>query len=531
MSCTRALGFPPRTMEQEAALSILWILTGPEITMLAGFLFLLLITDGVSSERNCSYQDVVDYLNLTNNKDLFSLTRPVKNYKQPTEVTLDVLLYGILDVHEKDQKLVSYVWIDMWWKNEFIAWDPEEFCGIKSFSFPAEFLWKPDITIHEMTEKDKGPRSPYLIVENTGDVVLTDDQVLSTTCSMHVHKFPFDIQSCSLTFKSIVHTVNEILLVKYHDSKKTTEFTHQLIQTQYEWLFIDMRVTNTCINQFDFQQSTIVYTVSFLSALCTTVDVSRLEQIILLLQPVYLSTCSCFSLAFVKCQGQPPDTDIISQITMGRKSALYIVNFLLPVMFFLILDLASFLISDSGGEKVGFKITLLLAVTVLQLILNEILPASSNTIPLISLYCVGIFGLMMLSLLETILVLYLSNKDAASQDNEANQDKGQSEDDSMKCMKTTSCGRPDESTVEMLSVAKEESNSQLRVESHDFEKLSDELMEALKTLTVVLNNKKEEQKPGYWTRMAKTINKVFFICYVIATTAFLKSMFSDWIAE
>ncbi|KAE8284014.1 5-hydroxytryptamine receptor 3A [Larimichthys crocea] len=334
--------------------------------MLAGFLFLLLLTDGVSSERNCSYQDVVDYLNLTNNKDLFSLTRPVKNYKQPTEVTLDVLLYGILDVHEKDQKLVSYVWIDMWWKNEFIAWDPEEFCGIKSFSFPAEFLWKPDITIHEMTEKDKGPRSPYLIVENTGDVVLTDDQVLSTTCRMHVHKFPFDIQSCSLTFKSIVHTVNEILLVKYHDSKKTTEFTHQLIQTQYEWLFIDMRVTNTCINQFDFQQSTIVYT-----------------------------------------------------ITMGRKSALYIVNFLLPVMFFLILDLASFLISDSGGEK--------------------------------------------------------------------------------------------------------ESNSQLRVESHDFEKLSDELMEALKTLTVVLNNRKEEQKPGYWTRIAKTINKVFFICYVIATTAFLKN--------
>ena len=68
---------------------------------------------------------------------------------------------------------------------------------------------------------------------------------------------------------------------------------------------------------------------------------------------------------------------------MKRRSILYIVNFLLPVLFFLGLDLASFLISDSGGEKLSFKVTVLLAVTVLQLILNEILPASSNRIPLI----------------------------------------------------------------------------------------------------------------------------------------------------
>ena len=68
---------------------------------------------------------------------------------------------------------------------------------------------------------------------------------------------------------------------------------------------------------------------------------------------------------------------------MKRRSILYIVNFLLPIMFFLCLDLASFLISDSGGEKLGFKVTVLLAVTVMQLILNEILPSSSDRTPLI----------------------------------------------------------------------------------------------------------------------------------------------------
>ena len=68
---------------------------------------------------------------------------------------------------------------------------------------------------------------------------------------------------------------------------------------------------------------------------------------------------------------------------MKRQPALYIVNFILPILFFLCLDLSSFLISDRTGEKLSFKVTVLLAVTVLQLILNDILPSSSNRIPLI----------------------------------------------------------------------------------------------------------------------------------------------------
>lgn len=54
--------------------------------------------DRVSSEGNCSYQDVLNHLQLTENKNLFTLARPVKNHTQPTEVDLDMRLYAILDV-------------------------------------------------------------------------------------------------------------------------------------------------------------------------------------------------------------------------------------------------------------------------------------------------------------------------------------------------------------------------------------------------------------------------------------------------
>lgn len=54
--------------------------------------------EGAHPDRNCSYQDVLNHLNLTKNNEMFSMTRPVKNYKHPTRVYLEVLLYAILDV-------------------------------------------------------------------------------------------------------------------------------------------------------------------------------------------------------------------------------------------------------------------------------------------------------------------------------------------------------------------------------------------------------------------------------------------------
>ncbi|XP_073345271.1 5-hydroxytryptamine receptor 3A-like [Pagrus major] len=454
------------------------ILTGPALMIPAGFLFLLLFTDGESSERNCTYLDVLKHLNLTENKEQFAMIRPVKNYKEPTKVTLDVLLYAILNVVKKDQQLVPYVWIDMWWKNEFISWDPDQFCGIRNFSLPTALLWKPDITIEEMTEKDRSPPNPFLIIHSHGEIEITDDQVLVSSCRMHLYKFPFDTQTCNLSFKSVVHTDNEIQLVPDLDSSEIVERTRKLMHNQYEWLFDNMTVHKKNVNNFDFSQSVVIYTIS-----------------------------------------------------IKRRPALYIVNFMLPILFFLGLDLASFLISDSSGEKLGFKVTVLLAVTVMQLILNEMLPSSSDRIPLIASYCIGMFSLMMLSLLETLLVMYLLHIDAKT---EAEKEQSLSEDCGFKrgnvSIKNYYRGQ---TPSELLPVAKEESSSQLTEESHDFEKLSDELREVVNVLSLLLNSRDEEVEPGggYLKRVCKRINKGFFIFYIVSITLFLVYMFFRWNAQ
>ncbi|XP_035763678.1 5-hydroxytryptamine receptor 3A-like [Neolamprologus brichardi] len=341
--------------------------------MIAGFFFLLIITGGYVSnvelpdadkqksngtitgdnkdeeEKVCNFQDIVNHLNLKKDEFKYTMSRPIINNKDYTEVFVTTRLYAILD---------------MAWRNEYINWKPEDFCGIEYITIPTSYLWIPDITIEEMTEKDKASPSPYLSIYHNGSVEFRNDQVVQSTCKMHVYKFPFDTQSCNLSFKSIFHDDKEIYLRnKSINNSTVTELSRKMMHTQYEWLFIDMSVNNEIVEDYGFNQTVVIYT-----------------------------------------------------ITMKRRSVLYVANFLLPVLFFLLLDLSSFLISDTGGEKLGFKVTVLLAVTVMQLLLNEILPSSSDSIPLIAVYCIGIFALMLLSLLEAILVKHLIEKDSAVED-------------------------------------------------------------------------------------------------------------------
>uniref|UniRef100_UPI003AAF2A9C 5-hydroxytryptamine receptor 3A-like n=1 Tax=Centroberyx gerrardi TaxID=166262 RepID=UPI003AAF2A9C len=481
--------------------------------MRVAFLLLPFLTDGVSSQKVCSYQDVLDYLNLTKSNEVFTLTRPVLDHTHPTMIKLDVILYSILAVIEKTQTFVPFIWILMMWTNERISWDPSDFCGIKQVSIPTEMLWRPDLFIYEMTEKDDAPQSPYIYVSHDGTVILEEDMKVVSTCKMDVHKFPFDTQRCNITVGSAIHSgegvsicvcvasdglhcvncipsffhsVDEVRLIPVSNSSRATQSSLELMLTQGEWEFLDLSVTNNTLN----------------------FDRGQLEQ-------------------------------LVYTITMRRRPLLHVINFLLPILFFLCLDLASFLISDHRGEKLGFKVTVLLAISVLLLILNDILPSMSDKTPLIATYCIVIFALMLLSLLETILVTYLMEKDSPSQENlslrddcEDEQDKDKSHNCDREEKRRTLCAcicdvSGGDASCELLPVAEEVRIVQSG-ESGVLLLILEELRELQKSLALLLSSKQEAGKTGYWTRAARRINTAFFIFYVIAVSLFLILIFIGW---
>lgn len=62
----------------------------------------------------------------------------------------------------------------------------------------------------------------------------------------------------------------------------------------------------------------------------------------------------------------------------------------LPFFSILALTLLSFFLPPDSGERITLVITNLLAMTVFMLIVAEIMPATSEVVPLISIYYTGI---------------------------------------------------------------------------------------------------------------------------------------------
>ncbi|KAK1881046.1 5-hydroxytryptamine receptor 3A [Dissostichus eleginoides] len=390
---------------------VLWI---PDINIEEMYCLVIIPIESEDSAVTCRYRNILNYLNLTQNKELYSMVRPgdTRNY---TEVFLYMSIQGILDVREIDQTLVSYIWIFMRWTDPDIYWNPDEFCGRKYLIVPADLLWKPDLMIEEMREKDKAPPSPYVTLHSNGDVIVDNYLTVVSTCKIQVYKFPFDVQSCNLSFKSIVYPDEDITFDVIRNNTLLTKLSLEDMGTQYEWLFLNLTVNSSNLtNPEGFTQSRIVYTVT--------------------------------------------------------------------------------------------------------------------------VFCIGMFGLMMISLLETILVMYLIDRDSASEENQA--DKGLSKDcgdkqgnyDDVKKWTHCACvcNVSDEPPSELLSVGKEDKRSQLMEESNSLEKLPDDLSEAVKTLSLLLS-RKEERKPDYWTRVARKLDIIFFFVYVTVSALFLVVIFSLWI--
>lgn len=74
------------------------------------------------------------------------------------------------------------------------------------------------LVLPHRTEKDKAPPSPHLSIHSDGLVRVQNDLMLVSTCRMRVHKFPFDVQICNLSFKSVVHSGQSANLQSVHIS-------------------------------------------------------------------------------------------------------------------------------------------------------------------------------------------------------------------------------------------------------------------------------------------------------------------------
>ncbi|KAM3620601.1 uncharacterized protein V6R79_025819 [Siganus canaliculatus] len=321
------------------------------------FMFLLLTPALCSAFAvNCSEPNQPALLKALTPIFNLSAIRPVLNISTCTNVTTYFTLYGILGVDEKAQLLLTYLWLNYKWMNEFINWDPIE-CGTDKISLPRNKFWVPDIVINEFMDENTAPEVPYVYLHSNGLVRNALPLKVVSSCNLDIYNFPFDVQNCTLTFNSYLHKVQDIKIFQGRSAEEITRHSKNVMTTMGEWELLDI----------------------------TSYKRKVLEN---------------------------TTDDLTFHIRVRRRPTLYVVNLLIPSCFLITVDLFSFMLPPQTVDRSSFKMTLILGYTVFLLIMNDLLPVTGNTIPLINVFFSLCLALMVASLLETILITNLLSASA-----------------------------------------------------------------------------------------------------------------------
>ncbi|KAI1885924.1 hypothetical protein AGOR_G00208760 [Albula goreensis] len=287
-------------------------------------------------------------------KDYNRMERPVANDSLPLTVKFSMILAQIMDVDEKNQILTTNIWLQMHWYDHYLQWNQSEYPGVKNLRFTTDQVWTPDILLYNSADdKFDSTYKTNVLVNSSGFCQYLPPGIFMSTCNVDVRWFPFDIQRCELKFGSWT-------------------FDGWLLDLQMDEADISGYMPN---GEWDL------------------VGVPGNRNV------VYYDCC------------KEPYPDVTFIVTIRRRTLYYALNLLIPCVLLSSMTLLIFLLPANSGEKISLGITVLLSLTVFMLLVAEIMPATSDSIPLIGQYFASTMVIVGMSVVATVVVLQYHHHD------------------------------------------------------------------------------------------------------------------------
>ncbi|XP_019954972.1 neuronal acetylcholine receptor subunit alpha-7-like [Paralichthys olivaceus] len=282
------------------------------------------------------------------------LERPVQNDTQTLTVSLGLSLMQIMDVDEKNQVLTTNIWLQLFWNDIYLQWNPEEYPGVTHLRFPENLIWKPDILLYNSAdERFDATFHTNILVNSSGGCSFIPPGIFKSTCNIDVRWFPFDVQKCELKFGSWT----------------------------YGGWSLDLKMVEPDITGY------------IANGEWDLVEITGQKN----------------ERSYECCP--EPYPDVTFTLVMRRRTLYYGLNLLIPCVLISTLALLVFLLPADSGEKISLGITVLLSLTVFMLLVAEIMPATSDSVPLIAQYFATTMVIVGVSVIATVLVLQYHHHD------------------------------------------------------------------------------------------------------------------------
>ncbi|CAJ0596268.1 unnamed protein product [Cylicocyclus nassatus] len=300
--------------------------------------------------------------------------RPAIGPHKPVTIKLKLRLSQIIDVHEIDQIMSCSVWLKQVWTDKRLSWDPKSYGGVNVLYVPYEMIWVPDIVLYNNADSNYNITiSTKATLHFSGQVTWEPPAIFKSMCPIDVRWFPFDSQQCYMKFGSWTYSEKLLRLELLDENVRYEEEVNE------RGVVDNITIAEDGIDLSDYYPS---------------VEWDIMSRVGIRRSKNYPSCCK-----------ESAYNDITYYLSLRRKPLFYTVNLVFPCVGISFLTIAVFYLPSYSGEKVSLCISILVALTVFFLLLIDLIPATSVTLPLIGKYLVFNMIMVTLSVLITVVSL------------------------------------------------------------------------------------------------------------------------------
>jgi len=204
---------------------------------------------------------------LLGNSNYTKTTPPFYENYESVLVNISLMYFHLITLDEKNQIMTSLSVIEQIWHDPRLEWDPSMYGNLTKTNLLVNDIWRPTTAVSNSASGDgfltTNKENSYATIYNTGKVTLYSQATsLQTRCELNVAKFPFDSQSCNISFTHWPLLTNEMPQIIYIFNNKTTEYS-RLEQNHSIWDLVNISYLHEGFNGYivmlQFQRKTTYY--------------------------------------------------------------------------------------------------------------------------------------------------------------------------------------------------------------------------------------------------------------------------------
>jgi hypothetical protein len=124
---------------------------------------------------------------------------------------VELTMKNLVSLDSAAGSMTAAVFLDLYWKDNLLNWDPQWTDGYEFFDIDYTLLWTPDILLYNSIGKFSDQMgTPALFLSSDGSAWWDSSGLLTFSCEFDTTNFPFDTQTCHAIFGSWTYASYEL---------------------------------------------------------------------------------------------------------------------------------------------------------------------------------------------------------------------------------------------------------------------------------------------------------------------------------